>query len=170
MTTTIPHLFTADGEVPNNPRLPLLLHRDAFPAGTTPAATAAAIEQRLGANGWPAAWRNGIYAFPHYHSDCHETLAVVTGTASVMFGGRNGVVAALWPDTVAVLPAGTAHQALQTSADLLIVGAYPAGSVCDLQRATAEALRLAPQRIARVPTPASDPVLGLDGGVAVLWR
>ena len=35
-------------------------------------------------------WRNGIYAYPHYHSMIHESLGVARGRAKVRFGGAQG--------------------------------------------------------------------------------
>ena len=35
---------------------------------------AGAMERRFEENGWPPAWRDGIYDFHHYHSQGHEAL------------------------------------------------------------------------------------------------
>ena len=69
-----------------------------------------------------------------------------------------------------MLPAGTGHRCLESSADFLVVGAYPPGQEWDLIRADepekkAEALK----RIANVSLPESDPVLGKDGPLMRLW-
>ena len=69
---------------------------------------------------------------------------------------------------VAVLPAGTGHQRLSASADLLVVGAYPPFGTYDLCRSAeqhAEALRTIPQ----VPRPDKDPVHGGDGPLLKVW-
>ena len=63
------------GEIPNNQRLPVLLHRAALPAGDPGAA-----EALFASHGWPPAWRNGIYDYHHYHPNAHEALAIAAGT------------------------------------------------------------------------------------------
>jgi len=65
------YVLKDDGTFPNS-RLPLLVYPGAVDAaGPDPAV---AYERRFTANGWPAAWRNGIYGFHHYHSNAHEVL------------------------------------------------------------------------------------------------
>src|SRR5262245_53182237 len=66
----VAHQLAASGAVPNHPRWPLLLYPGAVAiAGADPAA---AFENLFDRNAWPAAWRNGIYAFHHFHCDAHE--------------------------------------------------------------------------------------------------
>lgn len=151
----LPAGAAATGEIPNNPRLPVLLHRAALPSGDP-----AAAEALFRRHGWPPAWRNGIYDYPHYHPDAHEALAIAAGQVRVRLGGEAGVVIALAAGDVVVLPAGTGHQNLGSSEDLLVVGAYPPGAEPEEftglpgQRAEAE------PRIAATPDPPSDPVTG----------
>src|SRR5215472_12620700 len=63
--------FEDDGVTPNNPVLPLVLYRGAL--GDAPD-RAGRCEAMFDRNGWPGAWRNGIYAHHHYHSTAHEVL------------------------------------------------------------------------------------------------
>jgi uncharacterized protein YjlB len=159
--------FGDDGRVPNNPRLPMLVH-DAAVASSLPD-LASRLEALFAANGWPPQWRYGIYPFLHYHSVCHEALGVVSGSAKVRFGGEAGVTLELLPGAAVVLPAGTGHQNLGSSPDFLVVGAYPAGSDYDLCRGDPGERPRVLHAIARVPLPITDPVLGTAGGVATLW-
>src|SRR5262245_55446807 len=68
-----------DGTFPNNPKLPLVAYLQALRLGTNHGPEQ--IEQILAANRWNGSWRNGIYAFQHYHSTAHEVLAVYAGSA-----------------------------------------------------------------------------------------
>ena len=111
---SVKHLMLpADGAFPNNPCLPLLLYPGAFlPFGNDPAGE---VEARFNTNGWPAAWRNGVYSYHHYHAEAHEVLGVYRGSAKVQFGGPNGYVGQLTSGDAALLPAGTAHKLITAS-------------------------------------------------------
>jgi uncharacterized protein YjlB len=162
-------LFNDDGKVPNNPALPVLIYKGAV---ETAGGTAETIETLFARNGWGhGQWRNGIYPFVHYHSMIHEALAIAQGHAKVQLGGHQGEVFDLAAGDVAVLPAGTGHQRLSASDDLLVIGAYPPEGTYNLCRGDNPADRdKALVTIPKVPVPASDPVLGKDGGVPKLWR
>ncbi|WP_137123731.1 cupin domain-containing protein [Roseomonas sp. HF4] len=150
-------LFLPDGgDIPNNPRLPVLLHRAAVPVGEPAAAEALFL-----ANAWRPAWRGGIHAWHHYHSNAHEALAVVAGQVRVQLGGEQGVQVELAAGDVAVLPAGTGHRNLEASPDLQVVGAYPEGSdPPDQHHGAPEERARALHAIAATPDPATDPVTG----------
>ncbi|HRW11095.1 MAG TPA: cupin domain-containing protein, partial [Caldilineaceae bacterium] len=115
-------------------------------------------------HGWQGMWRNGIFDFPHYHSNAHEVLAICRGAATVRFGGERGQTLVVQAGDVALLPAGTGHQRLSPSGDLLVVGAYPPGQVPDLCRGNAAERPQVLTNIQRVPLPERDPVYGTDGG------
>jgi uncharacterized protein YjlB len=116
------HLFADDGIVPNNPILPLVLYRGALGSEGD---LAARCEDMFEANGWPGAWRNGIYGHHHYHSTAHEVLGIARGSARVRLGGESGATVELRAGDVVVIPAGFAHKRESASGDLLVIGSYP---------------------------------------------
>lgn len=162
------YAFADDGRIPNNPRLPMLVYAGVL-AGTSDAASA--FERRFADHGWGGTWRDGVFPFPHFHSDAHEVLGIARGRARVRFGGDHGVVLEVEAGDAVVLPAGTGHQNLGSSPDLLVVGAYPAGQEdYDLCRGDPREIERARARIAQVPLPPGDPLHGADGPLTRLWR
>ena len=79
------------------------------------------------------------------------------------FGGNKGGEIDLTPGDVAVLPAGTGHQCLWHSADLMVIGAYPRTGHYDLCRGSKAEHDKAVLSIPQVPLPDSDPVFGKQG-------
>jgi len=156
-----------DGTFPNS-RLPLLI----YPAVVDPADPdpAAAFEQRFRANGWPGAWRNGIYGFHHYHSTAHEVLGICRGRARVQVGGDAGPVLDASAGDVVVIPAGVAHKNLGASGDFLVVGAYPKGQPWDMNDGRPGERPRTDANIRRTSLPKADPVLGSGGPLMELWN
>lgn len=158
--------FTDDGAVPNNV-LPMLVYKGAL-AGQD---IAGAIETAFARNGWGhGLWHNGIFPFVHYHSQIHEVLGIAAGSARVRFGGDKGEVLDVAAGDVAVLPAGTGHQRISATPDLLVIGAYPPDGHYDLCRGTSAEHARALETIPRVPLPQTDPLFGADGPLTKLWR
>ena len=162
------HHFADDGSIPNNPTLPLLIYEGVLDlAGADVASTCI---ERFAAHGWHGAWRNGIYAFPHYHSTAHEVLGICQGEAKVRLGGEHGLVTTVKPGDALILPAGTGHQNLGSSPDLLVVGAYPGGMDWDLCRGESPVREDERRSIQAVLLPDSDPLFGRNGPLMRLWQ
>jgi uncharacterized protein YjlB len=163
------HLFADDGSVPNNPRLPLLIYRGAIDliGARNPIED---IEKVFRANGWGGTWRNGIYPYLQYHSIIHECMGIARGRAKVQFGGQTGKEIELAPGDVVVVPAGTGHQGVSSSADLMVIGGYANGGRYDLCRGSRNEYAKALETIPRVPLPDKDPVFGKEGPLLRLWQ
>jgi uncharacterized protein YjlB len=158
--------FADDGAVPNN-RLPFLVYKRAFDAHDL----AAAIETTFRRNNWGhGLWHNGIYPFVHYHSQIHEVLGIAAGKARVRFGGNKGEELEVEAGDVAILPAGTGHQRLSSTPDLLVIGAYPPDGHYDLCRGTGAEHARALETIPRVSLPRTDPLFGAGGALVRLWQ
>src|SRR5678815_5541728 len=122
----VAHLLAPSGPIPNHPRWPLLVYPRALPNPRPED-----FEALFTRNGWPAAWRDGVFPFHHYHSNAHEALGIYEGEVTVQFGGDGGVAVEARPGDVIVLPAGTGHKKLASRGALGIVGAYPQGAKPD---------------------------------------
>lgn len=157
--------FNDDGVFPNS-RLPLLFYGAALPAD---AASAEAMEALLAAGGWVPAWRSSVFTYHHYHSTAHEALGIAAGEARLMLGGPSGQEFQVTAGDVVVIPAGVVHRRLSSSADFLVVGAYPSGQDWDLLRGSPGERPQADDNIARVPLPPSDPVTGTPNPLLAHW-
>jgi uncharacterized protein YjlB len=141
----------------NHPHWPLLV----YPQITTHP-NPEFFEELFARNHWPAAWRNGVFPFHHFHSNSHEVLGVYEGEVTVQFGGDAGVALTAAPGDVIILPAGTRHKKLSSRGALGIVGAYPEGSDPDMCRGSSNKMQ-------DVPLPACDPVYGPGGLLFTYW-
>ena len=164
-------LFKDSGGIPNNPVLPVIIYKRAAPGSLASAAAMADwFEATWPKHGWKAAWRYGVYTFPHYHSTAHEILGVYRGQATIRLGAETGVTVVAEAGDVMVLPAGTGHENLGSSRDFHVVGGYPDGQSPDLLRGSARERATAMQRIAKVPLPKTDPLQGPGGPLAKEWK
>ncbi|HEY8564973.1 MAG TPA: cupin domain-containing protein [Beijerinckiaceae bacterium] len=160
------YVFSDDNRIPNN-TLPLVVRRGAItPDSNDPPS---AFERVFEKNGWTNTWRDGIFDYHHYHSNAHEVLGIVSGTATVMFGGEGGETIPLTPGDVVVIPAGVGHALINDSGELAVVGAYAGGVEPDIIRDDPPAIVAARKRVAAVPLPDTDPIDGANGPLAKLW-
>jgi uncharacterized protein YjlB len=159
------HVFADDGTVPNS-ALPLVVYRGALPDSGD---RAALCEDMFARNGWPDAWRNGIYPHHHYHSTAHEVLGIARGSARVRLGGEGGQSVELHEGDVVVIPAGVAHKREAASGDLLVIGSYPRGQNPDICRADPGSHDRAAAAVAAVPLPGADPVTGRAEPLLECW-
>jgi uncharacterized protein YjlB len=97
-------------------------------------------------------------------------LGIVSGEAAVVLGGPQGRRFEVRPGDVLVLPAGTGHCNAGSSADLLVIGAYPDGMEWDIRRGDPAEHDEVLGNIRAVPLPGADPVYGPDGPLRKLWR
>jgi uncharacterized protein YjlB len=161
-------MFTDDGSVPNNAQLPFLIYRGAIDLIGSPDPEDV-IERLFRGNDWGGLWRNGIYSYVHYHSMIHEGMGIARGRAKVRFGGSKGAEMDIGQGDVAILPAGTGHQCVWASPDLMVIGAYPKTGRFNLCRGSKREHTLALKAIPKVPPPETDPVYGKQGPLLRLW-
>ena len=108
-----------------------------------------------------------MFAYHHYHSGAHEALGVGGGEATLQIGGPDGQTLHVTQGDCLVLPAGTGHMKLKSSAHFQVVGAYPPGQEADVQTSAPTSAMLA--QIKSLPKPTTDPVHGASGGLIDLW-
>lgn len=160
----------ATPEVPNHPRWPVLVYRQAIDRKRLmEGPLAEALVHLFEANGWERGWIDGIFSYHHYHSTAHEVLGVAQGRAAIQFGGPSGPVVEVSAGDVVILPAGTGHKLVECSGDFTVSGAYPEGQEMDLVRPGDLSLHEAERNICAVERPPSDPVLGRDGPLKRFW-
>lgn len=157
-------MFQDDGVMPNHPFFPVVLYSGAMRGR---------IEQTeaiFNRHNWLNSWTNGVYGYQHYHSNAHDALGVIRGSAVLQLGGREGMQVELAAGDVVVLPAGTAHKKISVSREFLIVGAYPYGMDYNLRTGKAGERPKVLEEILLVPTPRTDPLYGGDGPLMKLFR
>ena len=160
------YLFSDDGSIPNSP-LPLLVYSKAIDVDNRNPAES--IERVFENHGWSGFWRNGIYAFHHYHSTSHEVLACYRGEAEVLMGGEKGKLLFVHAGDVLLIPAGVGHLNKGSSYDFAVVGGYPRGFSCDLRYGKADERPAVIENINAVSSPPQDPILGSVGGLKQYW-
>ena len=158
--------FEENGQIPNNPTLPLLLYQQVFEGGNIEQQ----FEEAFSKNQWGGSWVNGMYDYHHYHSTAHEVLGVISGSATLIFGGPGGEEAEVKAGDMVVIPAGTGHCRKSASPDFKVIGAYPQGQenydLCTEKNDIEEKKK----NIRKVALPKADPVGGEEGPLMGEWN
>jgi uncharacterized protein YjlB len=153
-----------DGRMPNNPHLAVIVYWGALRE------KAEQTEKIFNRNNWQNSWKNGVFDYHHYHSNVHEVLGIVSGSATLQIGGELGHKLLLQLGDVIILPAGTAHKKLKASSDFQVVGAYPNGMDYNLCLGNLEERPQVLKDIQQVPLPNTDPVYGDNGPLMMHWN
>ncbi|MEO6848877.1 MAG: cupin domain-containing protein [Chthoniobacterales bacterium] len=162
------HLLKPTRNFPNNPDLPLIIYRAVTPKTGTPVALF--FEEIFTKHAWPAAWRYTMYDFAHYHSNTHEVFGVFQGHARVRFGNGSGFETSLDMGDIVIIPAGVAHQRLNSIDNFEAVGAYPEGFSPNMHYGLPDDLTAMLHQIEEVPIPSTDPAFGSKGSLITLWK
>ncbi|MGF1473744.1 MAG: cupin domain-containing protein [Rubrobacteraceae bacterium] len=161
------HFFEDAGAIPNNPDLPLLVYPRALGRNLQ---TPSACKALFARNGWGGAWVNGVFSFHHYHSNAHEVLAVVGGSATLVFGGPEGTAVNVAAGDVVAIPAGVGHCNAGSGGGFKVIGAYPRGQEdYDLKRGGPDERPRALENIRATPLPEADPLFGGNGPLRQRW-
>ena len=152
---------------PNNPNLDLCILKQVFPPDADNLVDL--IEQCFQTNGWPPAWRNGLYDIHHYHSTAHEALGVYSGWIQGCFGGPGGIVQTASAGDVIIIPAGVSHKNVEQSSDFRVVGAYPEGQPWNMKYGQPGERLQVDKEIQQVTLPRTDPVYGAGGPLLKIW-
>ena len=158
--------FEDDGKIPNSV-FPLIIYKNAFPFADY---LDNVMEKAFARHNWTNSWRSGVYPYHHYHSISHEVLGIYKGSAELQLGGENGKRIDVVAGDVIIIPAGTGHKKISATDDFAVLGAYPDGMDYDLMKGDEGDRPAADDRIAKVPFPDNDPVLGERGGIIEFWR
>ncbi|MCJ8009303.1 cupin domain-containing protein [Lederbergia wuyishanensis] len=156
-------MFRDDGEIPNNPELPVIVYEQIFKDNPED------IESTFNRHEWTGSWSGGVYDYHHYHSNTHEVLGVKNGEATILVGGEKGERLQVKMGDVIVLPVGTGHKKIESSDDFQAVGAYPNGTNPNLRRRDIKSRTQDLAEIKNVPIPNTDPVFGDTGPLLDKW-
>lgn len=156
-----------DDFMPNNPVLPVLVYRGVCPH-TKHRSTF--FEMIFARNDWAGVWRDGIFDYHHFHSNAHEVLGIAQGHVTLRLGGETGILLHMVAGDCIILPAGTGHKCVDSTADLLVVGAYPMGQENpDICRSWQDQLGIR-EDIRNVPVPEDNPLKGAIFEAQELWE
>lgn len=122
-------------------------------------------------NGWTGTWVYTVYPFWHFHTLGHEVLACVGGSATIGFGGDEGIRAEVEIGDVCIVPAGVGHRRLVATDSFLMAGGYPPTQIGDIVRPGEMDVAQAMAAIGKLALPTTDPISGDKAqGLVALWR
>jgi len=161
--------FGSGKTIPNNPGLPVLIYHQAKAAESTDLASW--WNQTFSRNGWRGLWRWTVFDYHHFHPDAHEVLGVARGSATLQIGGPEGSEVEVRAGDALLLPAGTGHKRLRSTAGFQVIGAYPPGQErYTTKRELPEVDEAHLSGIREVPLPVNDPVWGKSGPLHQHWK
>lgn len=153
--------------MPNSP-LPLVIWKRQLAREDCSGEAVCALYEK---NGWTGTWIYTVYPFWHFHTRGHEVLTCVAGSATIGFGGDEGIRAEVEIGDVCVVPAGVGHRRLVAQDGFLMAGGYPPGQAGDIVRPGEMDVAQAIAAIDRLALPATDPISGSNAdGLVALWR
>ncbi|WP_237582647.1 cupin domain-containing protein [Pontibacillus yanchengensis] len=160
----VTYYFHDDGTIPNNAQLPLVLYPSVLNNEQD------SMDNRFLKEGWGDTWIGGVFDYHHFHSTAHEVLGVLSGAATIQFGGKKGESLHVNTGDVVIIPAGVGHKCLDATKDFRVVGAYPEGQKNDLRVGKASERSKVLNNIGHVSLPKTDPVFGKQGALLTLWH
>ncbi|MBM7703581.1 cupin domain-containing protein [Metabacillus iocasae] len=158
------YYFKDDGAIPNNGKLPVLVYHQVF------AHCPKEVEYVFNRHNWRNSWINGVFDYHHFHSNVHEVLGVVNGSATIQLGGEHGQCVEFSTGDVVVLPAGTGHKMISATPNFKVVGAYPNGMNYNLKTGKKDEWPHVLHEIQQVILPSTDPVYGANGPLVNYWN
>lgn len=154
---------------PNN-TLPVIYYPGALKTLTAASNKEEKVKAYLEKNGYSNSWINGILSHHHFHSNTHEVLVCLSGTATVQLGGPDAEMHSFKKGDILFLPAGAAHKCIEATEDFQIVGAYPEGKEPDMQKGDTEKYEELKTRISQVSKPKYDPLEKNSGAIFDYWK
>lgn len=159
-------IIKANGNFPNNAKLPLIIYKQALILNDT---TPKKVQHFLRRNGWKKTWLNGIYDYHHFHSNTHEALVIYSGKCIVQVGGPKGKKVTIKAGDVIIFPAGVAHKNIQSSVNFKSIGCYPFAIDYDMHVGKLNERSQVIKNIRKVKHPKTDPIYGKSGHLFRYW-
>lgn len=155
--------YEDDGSIPNNPSFPILIYLNVSDTNDK-------LDNIIENNNWLNSWENGIFSYHHYHSNSHEVLLIVDGSAQLQLGGEQGSKVDVKFGDVLILPAGSGHKLLNESSNSTVKGAYPNGQSYDICVGKESERPQNLRNIKNTPLPDYDPIFGGQGPLFSYWK